>query len=276
MTCLYSSKSFDHHDGTITSSATATSAAEKFQSSIQSLHSASYRVPTAPKGIALNRFLSNKFPLSYIESYLQWKNRPSLGEAEAQLLSLLPFFPETDGSRAARSLQVSVGGGNHINEFEISRVNEIANNPEHLVMLHGYGAGLGFFYKNFDDISKVSGWTVHALDLLGYGNSSRPKFRVKAKRPLDAILEAENFFIDALEKWRVERGVSEFTLVAHSLGAYLGCAYAIKYPGRVKKLMLASPAAVPDNDYAISEEDLLLTGGPLRTQSHFGFISFGN
>lgn len=34
-------------------------------------------------------------------------------------------------------------------------------------------------------------------------------------------------------------------LVGHSLGAYLACCYALKYPERVSRLVLLSPAGVP-------------------------------
>ena len=43
-----------------------------------------------------------------------------------------------------------------------------------LVMLHGMGAGIGMWVLNLDSISQER--RVYALDLLGFGRSSRPKF----------------------------------------------------------------------------------------------------
>lgn len=184
-------------------------------------------------------------------------------ESELKVLSHLPFYPESDGIRKAQSTDVPIGDGQHINEFEITRVGEPVD--KNLVVLHGYGAGLAFFYRNLDQLSSMTNWRTHALDLLGYGRSSRPKFKIRSKGLLDGIIETENFFIDALERWRQAKGIDKFTLVAHSMGAYLGASYATKYPGRVEKLMLVSPAGVPRSEYSLP-----LDGSkpkPLKTKS---------
>src|SRR5436309_11319043 len=107
------------------------------------------------------------------------------------------------GPRAWHSTLVKLSGKDRaINEFSIERDGETVE--ENLVMLHGYGAGLGFFYKNFEGLSRDKGWKLYALDLLGMGRSSRPNFRVHAKDQQGKIREAENWFIDALEEWRLQ------------------------------------------------------------------------
>ena len=125
---------------------------------------------------------------------------------------------------------------------------------QNLVILHGYGAGLGFFYKNFEGLSRVKGWKVYALDLLGMGRSSRPPFKLNSKDRQKCITEAENWFIDALEEWRVQKKIDRFTLVGHSLGGYMSVAYALKYPGHLNKLVLASPVGIPEDPYAVNAE----------------------
>ena len=144
------------------------------------------------------------------------------------------------------------GKGRALNEFSVERVGEQVEN--NLVMLHGYGAGLGFFYKNFEALSRPSGWKVYALDLLGMGRSSRPNFRIHAKDKDGKITEAENWFIDALEEWRIKRGLDQFTLLGHSMGGYLAVAYALKYPGHLNKLILASPVGVPEDPWAVNTD----------------------
>lgn len=148
---------------------------------------------------------------------------------------------------------VKLSGKNRgLNEFSVERVGEPVDDT--LVMLHGYGAGLGFYYKNFENLSRAKGWKLYALDWLGMGNSARPPFRVCAKDPAAKITEAENWFIDALEEWRKIRKIEKFTLLGHSLGGYLSVSYALKYPGHVNKLILASPVGIPEDPYAVNAD----------------------
>lgn len=148
---------------------------------------------------------------------------------------------------------VPLSGKNRVlNEYSVERVGE--PNEETLVMLHGYGAGLGLFYQNFEPITRVKGWRLFALDMLGMGNSSRPPFRIQSKDPKEKIAEAESFFVDALEEWRKIRNIEKFTLLGHSLGGYLAVSYALKYPGHLNKLILASPVGIPEDPYATKAE----------------------
>lgn len=120
------------------------------------------------------------------------------------------------------------------------------------VLLHGYGAGLGFFYRNFPALGSWvadSGIPLYALDWLGMGRSSRPPFRIKAAREdtIARVSEAESFFIESLEQWREKMGLRKMTLIGHSLGAYLTVAYTLRHPERVSRLVLLSPAGVPQD-----------------------------
>lgn len=146
---------------------------------------------------------------------------------------------------------VQLSGKNRaLNEVEIERVGE--EHEETVVMVHGYGAGLGFFYKNFEPISRTPGLKVYALDMLGMGNSTRPPFKIRAKEKEDQVIEAENWFVDALEEWRKAKKIERFTLLGHSLGGYLAVSYALRYPGHLKKLILASPVGIPEDPYAVN------------------------
>ncbi|KAL7802164.1 alpha/beta-hydrolase [Trichoderma aethiopicum] len=206
------------------------------------------------------------FPLGYKEAAYQWWCGVTPSMAERNVLQHIPFLKEatasmgslsnTDagdpyGTRIWRRSMVQLSGKNRaLNEFSIERVGE--ETEETLVMLHGYGAGLGFFYKNFEPISRIAGLKLYALDMLGMGNSSRPSFKIHAKDREGKVIEAENWFIDALEEWRKARKIERFTLLGHSLGGYLAVSYALKYPGHLKKLILASPVGIPEDPYAVN------------------------
>ena len=128
------------------------------------------------------------------------------------------------------------GKNRELNEFSVERLGEKTEN--NLVVLHGYGAGLGFFYKNYEALSRAKGWQLYALDLLGMGRSTRPPFKIAAKRREDAISEAEDWFVDALEEWRVKRKIERFTLLGHSLGGS-GCLICTQnIPGVSRNLFL--------------------------------------
>jgi cardiolipin-specific phospholipase len=90
------------------------------------------------------------FPMSYSKAFSQWwaSNGSSAVEAQNAVLSFLPFFPVgKDDKRTARVNLVRLSGKNRvINELEITRGDEPVE--RNLVMLHGYGAGLGLFYRH--------------------------------------------------------------------------------------------------------------------------------
>uniref|UniRef100_UPI0037E9046D 1-acylglycerol-3-phosphate O-acyltransferase ABHD5-like n=1 Tax=Semicossyphus pulcher TaxID=241346 RepID=UPI0037E9046D len=105
-----------------------------------------------------------------------------------------------------------------------------------LVLLHGFGGGVALWAQNLDSLS--SSGPVYALDLLGFGRSSRPQF---SGDPVGA----EEQFLEALEEWREKVGLEEMVLLGHNLGGYLSAAYTLKYPRRVKHLLLVEPWGFP-------------------------------
>ncbi|KAG9246531.1 Alpha/Beta hydrolase protein [Calycina marina] len=232
------------------------------------------------------------FPLGYKEAVGQWWSSISPAAAEHNVISFVPYLQKppthtqtgsspvspnqstmaisedlakaaapvrttsmTDphGPRSWHSSLIKLSGKDRaLNEFSVQRDGE--DIQENLVMLHGYGAGLGFFYKNFEGLSRVRGWKIYALDMLGMGRSSRPPFKVHAKNQQGKISEAEDWFIDALEEWRALKKIDKFTLLGHSMGGYMAVAYALKYPGHLNKLILASPVGIPEDPYAMQAD----------------------
>ncbi|KAK3584560.1 hypothetical protein CHS0354_030566 [Potamilus streckersoni] len=112
-----------------------------------------------------------------------------------------------------------------------------------LVMIHGMAGGVGLWAQNIDSLSTKR--PLHAFDLLGFGRSSRPKFSKKAEL-------AEMEFVDSVEEWRKEMQLDKMVLLGHSLGAFIASSYALKYPERIKHLILVDPWGFeekpPDNE----------------------------
>lgn len=114
-----------------------------------------------------------------------------------------------------------------------------------LVLLHGFAAGVGFWMLNLDEISENQ--NVYALDLLGFGRSSRPTF------PVDGV-EAEKYYVHSIEEWRKKVGLEQFVLLGHSFGGYLACSYTLAHPERVRHLILADPWGIPEKPPPGEEE----------------------
>jgi pimeloyl-ACP methyl ester carboxylesterase len=165
--------------------------------------------------------------------------------SEAELLSLtLSLDSNAKDIPHAKRFQVPVNGG-HINTL---LVGEWQPGRENLVLCHGYGTGLGFFWKNYAALSQsLSNYNILAIDWIGMGNSSRPPlasngFLRNEIEEETLATETEGFFVKSLEEWRRGMGISKMLLCSHSIGGYLSTCYALEYPQHVSKLVLISPA----------------------------------
>ena len=106
-----------------------------------------------------------------------------------------------------------------------------------LVLLHGMGSGVALWVLNLDCLAL--GRPVYAIDVLGFGRSSRVSF---SSDPA----EAEMQFVQSLEEWRQAVGIDRMIVLGHSLGGYIATAYALSYAKHVKHLILADPWGFPD------------------------------
>lgn len=115
---------------------------------------------------------------------------------------------------------VRISNGNKIWTLKFS---PNISNKTPLVLLHGFGGGLGLWALNFGDL--CTDRPVYAFDLLGFGRSSRPRFDSDAE-------EVENQFVESIEEWRCALGLDKVILLGHNLGGFLAAAYSLKYPSR--------------------------------------------
>ncbi|RLV92493.1 hypothetical protein JA1_003182 [Spathaspora sp. JA1] len=195
-------------------------------------------------------------------------------KVEANLLSHLSFFPESDGKRRASIINTDIGDGKYIHELFIENIEPVTTDAvvnglpatKEVVLVHGYAASLGLFIDNYDSLSSIPGIKIHAIDLLGFGFSARPNFPHFPSKTKQDIYKVEDWFIDSIEEWRKKRNINRFVLVGHSFGGYLSCAYTLKYNQKlidaatginhnlVEKLVLLSPVGVERNKHSLLKE----------------------
>lgn len=258
----------------------------------------------SPSEILASLTPARAIPQNWRESASHWWSSTDKESEVAQerLLRRLPFFssspqsstttphPDPSTGTSTSSLASKVIGRvsryqldspkRFLNQFAITPIDLVENKglaPPPTVVLHGYGAGLGFFFLNFQALGEWAakrGGSIYALDWLGMGLSARVPFKVHAKREdtEQRVKEAEDFFLDALEEWRSRNGFDKINLIGHSLGGffargiqtslkvlidclmsggYLSVAYALRYPERVTRVILLSPAGIPRDPNAV-------------------------
>jgi len=116
-----------------------------------------------------------------------------------------------------------------------------------MVLVHGYGAGGGVFFRVIKDLSRF--FHLYVIDMLGMGASGRPEFNGETTDM------SENFFVDSLNKWKEKIGIQEkLYLAGHSLGGYVSSVYAMRYPEDLIQLVLLSPVGIPEKPDTFTHE----------------------
>ena len=121
-----------------------------------------------------------------------------------------------------------------ITEIEIAgaRVSTLiaGDGPEHVICLHGLGANKVSFFETVAALTPDH--TVHAIDLPGFGSSSKPALsRYNAPWFGRAVVS----YMDAL-------AIDEAHLVGNSMGGRIALEVAFREPQRVRSLSLLAPS----------------------------------
>ena len=166
----------------------------------------------------------------------------------------------TNGLEKAKALSftardVPIGEEQLIHTVEYSKADESNTDKDGLpiVCMHGFGTGVGIYYAALPALADRWAGKVFAIDTLGCALSSRPRWRLGHGSSCK-VSDAEDFFVDGLERWRAAMKIEKMVLMGHSLGGYLAVAYAEKYAERVDRLVLVSAVGTPPPPPELAEK----------------------
>jgi len=104
----------------------------------------------------------------------------------------------------------------------------------HLILIHGFLYNTIMWKEVMEPLAK--GFRVHAIDLLGWGYSSRLKEgNYSYQLYADQLLK----FMDAL-------GITQTSIVGQSMGGGTAILFATQHPERVRKIVLVDAAGLPN------------------------------
>ena len=101
---------------------------------------------------------------------------------------------------------------------------------EQVVCLHGLGSNKASFFETISALTPDH--TVHALDLPGFGGSSKP-----ARAPYDAA-----WFADCVVRYLDAMAIDSAHLVGNSMGGRVAIELGLRHPERAASLSLLAPA----------------------------------
>ncbi|MBF8149711.1 alpha/beta hydrolase [Winogradskyella sp. F6397] len=117
-----------------------------------------------------------------------------------------------------------------LDSLDISYIKE-GDGDKTLLFVHGLSSNSDAWSKNIEALKKD--YTCIALDLPGYGKSSKPKADY-----------TPSFFADVLHRFIEKLQLKNIILIGHSMGGQASIKFATTYPDRIEKLILVAPAGL--------------------------------
>ncbi|PKL83374.1 MAG: alpha/beta hydrolase [Ignavibacteriae bacterium HGW-Ignavibacteriae-3] len=110
---------------------------------------------------------------------------------------------------------------------------DVGKGDKTIILVHGLASNAGFWRYAIPLLSQS--YRVIAVDLPGYGKSQK-----------GAYPYTMTFYADQLNRLADELKLGKFILAGHSMGGQIGIIFSLKYPEKLEKLVLASPAGVEE------------------------------
>lgn len=137
--------------------------------------------------------------------------------------SQAPIQSATTEQSAVVSQRIAIG------RWRVHYVTAGAGEP--VVLIHGFGASHRWWRYSLPVLA--SSYCVYAIDLPGFGRTSRPgRF---------AIADA----VEMITTWMSAVGIDHAHVVGHSLGGQVALSLALRHPHKVDRLILADATGLP-------------------------------
>jgi pimeloyl-ACP methyl ester carboxylesterase len=117
-----------------------------------------------------------------------------------------------------------------------ARVNVDAAPPDATPLVHLHGFGISGTYLLPAAARLAAHYPTYVPDLPGYGRSHKPDHTLSISELADALRD----YLDVV-------GVPKATLLGNSMGCLIAIEFAHKYPDRIERAILVSPAGGPHN-----------------------------
>jgi pimeloyl-ACP methyl ester carboxylesterase len=115
-------------------------------------------------------------------------------------------------------------------EIPISYI-ETGTGTKTLLLVHGLASNAGFWRYTIPELAKK--YQVIAIDLPGYGKSNKGDHSYSM-----------DFYATQINEFLEQKNLDKVVFVGHSMGGQIGLTFALKYPDKLEKLVLAAPAGV--------------------------------
>jgi pimeloyl-ACP methyl ester carboxylesterase len=129
-----------------------------------------------------------------------------------------------------------------------------------LVLVHGLGGDADEWVWCFGPLSATH--RVIALEMLGFGRSDKPPITYRIAG-----------FVEVLERFLLTLEIERASLLGHSLGGWIVAAFALQFPDRVDKLVLADAAGIDAGAVKPAIDLNVSTRANMRTILEFVFYS---
>jgi len=137
----------------------------------------------------------------------------------------------------------------------------VGENGSPLILIHGLGASAEIWYPNVEALGRH--YRVYVPDLPGFGRSTRPRDYTP------------QYFMHFLNDFMTSLGLERASLVGQSLGGGIALYFALMYPDKVDRLVLADSAGLgTDVLFTLRLMSLPVIGEMLVRPSRWGVALF--